>query len=140
MKKIIAILLLSPLIAFAEAPFEQGSYWEVTSVDVHPGHFDDYISNLNSLWRKQMDQLIKDGKVVSYKLLNNVHGRDGEPDLWLMVEWQSAGAMLDLPDSYWDNMMSNMVGSREEGAKRNIARGELRRIMSTTLTREISFR
>lgn len=140
MKILIAILLLGPLVALAEAPFEQGSYWEVTSVDVHPGHFDGYINNLNSLWRKQMDQLIKDGKVRSYKLLNNVHGRDGEPDLWLMVEWQSAGAMLDLPDSYWDDMMDKMVGSREEGSKRNIARGELRRIMDTTLVREISFR
>lgn len=140
MKKIIMLLLLTPMLAFAEAPFKQGSYWEVTSVEVHPGQFDAYIKNLNSLWRKQMDKLIEDDKVVSYKLLNNVHARAGEPNLWLMVEWKSAGDMLDLPEDYWDKLMKDMVGSREDSAKRAIARGDLRTIMSSTLVREVSFR
>lgn len=140
MKKIIMLLLLIPMFALAEAPFKQGSYWEVTSVEVHPGKFDAYIENLDSLWRKQMDQLIKDEKVVSYKLLNNVHARAGEPNLWLMVEWTSAGGMLDLSEEYWEELMSDMVGSREETAKRTIDRGELRSIMGSTLVREVAFR
>ncbi|MDO8863456.1 hypothetical protein Q6D67_17280 [Haliea sp. E1-2-M8] len=140
MKKIILLLLLTPMLAFAEAPFKQGTYWEVTSVEVHPGKFDAYIENLNDLWRKQMDKLIKEKKVVGYKLLSNVHAREGEPNLWLMVEWKSAGDMLDQPDEYWDKLMSDMVGSREDSAKRNIERGELRDIMGSTLVREVSFR
>lgn len=140
MKKIMLLLLLTPILAFAEAPFKQGTYWEVTSVEVHPGKFDAYIENLNDLWREQMDHLIKEKKVVSYKLLNNVHAREGEPNLWLMVEWKSAGDMLDMPEEYWGKLMSDMVGSREDSAKRTIDRGELRDIMGTTLVREVSFR
>ena len=40
-----------------------GSYWTVTSVDTKPGKFDDYLSDLNNVWRKSMDMLIADGKV-----------------------------------------------------------------------------
>ena len=140
MKKIVLLLLLTPMLAFAEAPFKQGTYWEITAVEVHPGKLDAYIENLNNLWRKQMDLLIKEKKVVSYRMLGNVHARQGEPDLWLMVEWKSAGEMMDLDEGYWDNMMSGTVGSREDGAQRNIEREELRTIMGSTLVREISFR
>ena len=140
MKKIILLLLLTPMLAFAEAPFKQGTYWDITAVEVHPGKLDAYIENLNTLWRRQMDKLVEEKKVVSYKMLSNVHARKGEPDLWLMVEWTSAGGMMDLDEGYWEKMMSDTVGSREDGAKRNIEREELRSIMGSTLAREISFR
>ncbi len=140
MKKILVLLLLTPMLAFAEAPFKQGTYWAITSVEVHPGKFDAYIENLNNLWRKQMDRLIEQEKVVSYKMLNNVHPRKGEPDLWLMVEWKSAGEMMDMDDDYWDKLMSDTVGTRDDSAKRNIERGELRTITGNTLVREVSFR
>ena len=58
--KIILSLLLTPRLAFGEAPCKQGTFWEITAVEVHPGKLDAYIENLNNLWRKQ--RTVADGE------------------------------------------------------------------------------
>jgi hypothetical protein len=140
MKKIFLLLLLLPLSAWAQPPYNEGSYWAVTSVSTKPGRFDDYIEDLNSLWRRQMEKLKEDGKVKSYTMLSNVHARQGEPDLWLLVEWSSAGAMMDNPMEYWEKMGDSLDIDYDEIGKRAIKREDLRTIMSTSLVRELSFK
>ncbi len=141
MKRLLLVALLAfPVSALAEYDYDWGTYWTVTSVDTHPGHFDDYVSNLNEVWRRSMEMLMKDGKVVSYKMFGNVHARDDEPDMWLMVEWKSGAAGLDTPRDYWDANAKKLFGSLEEGTEANVERGELRRIMSEVLLREMSFK
>ncbi|MFT7286066.1 MAG: hypothetical protein ACI87W_000170 [Halieaceae bacterium] len=142
MKKIlIALLLTLPLLAVAQDDYNyyEGSYWSVTSVDTKAGMFDAYIDDLDGLWRKQMDLMKASGKIKGYTMFSNVNARQGEPDLWLFVEWTSAGAALDTPRSEWDTMTTKRLGSIEESRERNIARGDLRTIMSNTLLRELSF-
>ena len=140
MKKLIFLVLLMPLVAFAQPPFEQGSFWAVTAVETKPGMFDAYVENLDGLWRKQMEKLKDEGKVKSYTMMSNVHARHGEPDLWLMVEWTSAGAMMDNPMEYWEKLMEGMDIDYDEMNERAVKREDLRTIMSTSLLRELSFR
>ncbi len=67
MKKLILAVLVAmlPMAATAQDDYSDGTYWTVTSVDTHTGMFDDYISDLNNVWRKSMEMLMADGKVVS---------------------------------------------------------------------------
>jgi len=141
MKRLVfVILLLLPFSAVADDDYKMGTYWTVTSVDTLPGHFDDYVSDLKNGWRKSLDMQIKDGKVVSYQMFANVNPRDGEPNLWLLVEWKSGAAMLDTPKEYWDNQGKKLWGSLDKGKKEGKKREELRTLMGDTLMREISFK
>lgn len=141
MKKCIAIvLLLLPFMAQAQESYAPGNYWQITGVKTMPTKFDDYIEDIGGLWRSQMEKMKEDGKVVSYHLMTNVHPRDGEPNLWLMVQWKSAGDMLDTPWEYWDALTDDIVGSREKSEKLAVDRGKLRTIMGDTLARELTFK
>ena len=137
---LIAALVL-PFSAFgAEGdPHKFGTYWTVTSVDTKPGRYVDYLADLKANYRRSMDMQVADGKVKSYTMFSNVHARDGEPDLWLLVEWNSGAAMLDTPVEYFEGLTARIFGSLDAGQTANIDRGELRTIMSTILLRETSF-
>ncbi|MGB5592143.1 MAG: hypothetical protein WBN31_14450, partial [Gammaproteobacteria bacterium] len=74
-----------------------------------------------------------------YTMFSNVHARDGEPDLWLLVEWNSGADMLDTPTEYFEGLTAKLFGSLDKGQSASIDRGAMRTIMSTTLLREMSF-
>jgi hypothetical protein len=136
----LAILLLPFSVFSAEGdPYAWGTYWTVTSVDTKPAKFDDYLDDLKANYRRSLDMQIADGKVKSYTMYANVHPRDGEPDLWLLVEWNSGADMLDTPTEYFEGLTAKIFGSLDQGEAANIDRGELRTIMSTTLLRQMSF-
>lgn len=140
MKKIVLILLLLlPVPAMAARDYDNGTYWTVTSVETRPGMYDAYLTDLKRVWRKSVDMLVADGKALGYRMFSNVHARQGEPDLFLMIEWKSAGDVLDASDEYWDQQQEKLFGSMDKGTEANIKREELRTIMSETLLRELSF-
>jgi hypothetical protein len=142
MKKMLALaVLLLPFSAFSAEgdPHVWGTYWTVTSVDTKPGKFDAYLADLKANYRRSLDMQIADGKVKSYSMFANVHARDGEPDLWLLVEWNSGADMLDTPVEYFEGLTAKIFGSLDQGESANINRGELRTIMSTSLIRQMSF-
>ena len=136
---VLVVLLLLPFGVVAQDDYDMGTYWTVTAVDTKPGHFDDYLTDLKAGWRKSLDIQIKDGKVVSYQMFANVNPRDGEPNLWLLVEWKSGAAMLDTPKEYWDAHTKKLWGSQKKGEEEGMKRGELRTLMGDTLMREVSF-
>ena len=142
MKRFIALLvLLLPISAYSADgdPHQWGTYWTVTGVDTKPGHFDDYLADLKANYRRSLDMQVADGKVKSYSMFANVHARDGEADLWLLVEWNSGADMLDTPVEYFEGLTAKIFGSLDQGESANIDRGELRTILSTSLLREMSF-
>jgi hypothetical protein len=141
MKKFMLImLLLLPLQVMAARDYQNGTYWTVTSVATKPGMYNEYISDLKTVWLKSIEMLIKDGKALSYRMFSNVHPRNGEPDLYLLVEWKSAGDVLDESDEYWDAHEEKLFGSMDKGTEANVKRGDLRTIMSESLLRELSFK
>lgn len=141
MKKfLIVVLLCMPGLLQAQENYDPGTYWQVTSVETKPGMFDAYIENLDGLWRKQMDMLMADGKVVSYRMFANVDTRHGEPNLFLLVEWTSAADMLDTPMEYWNELTEKLTGSIESSRERAIAREDIRTILSQMTLRELSFK
>lgn len=125
--------------ALAADDYASGSYFTVTGVDTKPGHFDDYIKDLKANYRRSLDMMKADGKVKSYTMFANVHARHDEPDLYLLVEWNTAGDMLDAPDEYFDEMTAKIFGSEDAAQKAGIKREDIRTIKSTSLLRELSF-
>src|SRR6056300_247026 len=67
--------------------WDNGNIVQVTEVHIKDGMFNAYINDLNNVWRKFMEEQMKDGSVVGYSMFANVAAREGEPDLYLTVTY-----------------------------------------------------
>ena len=139
-KMMLAVLMLFPLSLFAQENYTLGSYWTVTSVETKPGHFDDYIEDLQKNWRRSLEMQKKEGHVLSYRMFSNVDRREGEPTLWLFVEHKSGADAYDRPFEYWEKHAEKLFGSMDKGDEAFIERGEIRTLKSNVLLRELSFK
>ena len=111
----------------------------VTEVHIKDGMFNAYINDLNNVWRKFLEEQMKDGSVVSYGMFANASAREGEPDLYLTVSYANWAA-FDLGEEYFNKIRDNVLGSAEAMRSAGIKRGELRTIGSSSNLQEVKFR
>ena len=118
--------------------YEQGTVWTVGYIETKPGYFNAYMNNLENQWLQFIKAQQQDGDVLSYKVLNVVSTRDGEPDLILMVEWKNM-AVFDRGVEYFEDMTKRLAGSIDEQVNRNISRETLRNLRGGLIARELIF-
>ena len=139
---VVAALFLSISVAQADGHrvYEDGgSVWTVSFIETKPGHFDDYIANLNQIWRRYLDAQKEDGDVLSYKMIPITFPRDGEPNLMLMVEFKDWSA-FNRGNDYFDKLAEKLQGGVDEATQSNIDREELRKLRGSFVGQEISFK
>jgi hypothetical protein len=119
--------------------WENGNVIATTQVHTEPGMFNAYINDLRGLWRVFLDQQIKDGNVVSYRMLVNSFARDGEPDLILVTEHPNWAA-FDLSAEYFEALTKKLQGSLDKARQASIDREELRRLGGESVYQEIKFK
>ena len=135
----LAIVAISSAQADDRVYNDGGSVWAISFIETKPGHFDDYIANLNQIWRRYLDEQKKDGDVMSYKMIPIAFPRDGEPNLMLMVEFKNWAA-LDRGNEYFDELAERLQGSVDNATQSNIDREELRSLRGGFAGREITFK
>ena len=118
---------------------DSGSVWTVGYIETKPGHFDDYIANLHSIWKRYLDEQKKDGSVLSYKMIAVGFPRDGEPNLMLMVEYKNYAA-FDRGNAYFDELAKKLQGGTEQATQSNIDREALRELRGGWVGRELTFK
>lgn len=136
---VVAMGFTLPALAADRVYEDGGSVWSVSFIETKPGHFDDYIANLNQIWRRYLDEQKKDGYVLSYKMIPISFPRDGEPNLMLMVEFKNWAA-FDLGNAYFDKLAERLQGGVPQATQSNIDREELRRLRGGFVGQEISFK
>ena len=136
---VLLCLFVLPVQAQSDRVYERGSVWGITYVETKPGHFDDYLTDLSKVWKKFLDAQIKDGLILSYKMLNIASVRDNEPNLILMVEFKN-WATFDTPNEYYDKLTEKIMGSLEKADQSNIDRGELRTLRGDVTATELLFK
>ena len=111
---IFALTMVLTVNSFAqERTFKQGSAWTVAFVQVKNGMGVDYINSLKTTWRAVQEEGIKQGIILSYKILE---GNASNPDDWqimLMVEYKNLASM-EGNDDKWDAIQKKVVGNEEE--------------------------
>ena len=123
-----------------EKKYEFGSVWVITDIEIKPGHFDNLVNDhLATEYKKYIEEYIKDGKAVSYKILTVDSPRDGEPNLILMVEYPN-WAVFDTPQEYWENVAKKVQGSLDEAQSKYIDRGKIRTIRGSKTAIELNFK
>jgi len=137
---IAASVLATPAIAQDNTRnWENGNVIATTQVHTEPGMFNAYINDLRGLWRVFLDQQIKDGNVVRYRMLVNSFARDGEPDLILVTEHPNWAA-FDLSVEYFEELTKKLQGSMDAARDATIDRGKLRRLGGNSVYQEIKFK
>jgi len=130
-------LTMAPAIAQDNSRnWEYGNVIATTQVHIEPGSLNAYLNDLNGLWRIFLEQQIKDGNAISYRIIQNSFQRDGEPDLILITEHPNWAA-FDLSNEYYDELTVKLQGSLDKSRTANLDRGKLRRLGSNSVYREI---
>lgn len=146
--KLIASILLVGFVLLVSGPafaqdhtrnWDTGNVVSVTEVHVKDGMFNAYINDLNNVWRKFLDEQMKDGSVVDYGMYSNVAAREDEPDLFLTVTYANWAA-FDRGVEYFEEIGKKVMGSTEQMRQAGIERGDLRTIGSSYNLQEIKFR
>lgn len=119
--------------------WDYGNVIATSGVHLEPGALNAYINDLNGLWRVFLDQQVKDGNVVSYRIIQNSYPRDGEPDLILITEHPNWAA-FDLSNEYFEDLTKKLQGSLDNARNANIDRGKLRRLGGQSVYQEIKFK
>lgn len=81
------LALAAPAMAQSSS-YTMGTVWQVSSIKVVPGQFENYLDYLGGNWRKQLEFGKKQGYVVSYHVFSVNNPRESEPDLMLAVEYK----------------------------------------------------
>jgi hypothetical protein len=68
--------------------FKDGSVWVMTYIRTHSGQDLAYLNALNEVWRKQMEELKKQGVILSYKALQTNAARVEDYNVLLMLEYK----------------------------------------------------
>ncbi|QUD88681.1 hypothetical protein [Phenylobacterium montanum] len=134
-----AALLAAPMAASAQdaaRPYDNGPVWDVAAIQTKPGHFDDYMRFVATVWKARQEALKAKGVVLDYKVLTVQDQRDNEPDLFLMVEYKNMAA-FDVPLDDFDAMAKKEFGSVTASAKAAVDRETIRTQRGDIITREL---
>ncbi len=122
-----------------EPPFIGGDYWEVTGVKIADGAGLKYSRWLADEWRKNAEFAKSQGWIKDFIVLNNVHTRSDEPDLYLIQVFENMATVQENEErrkTYLDWAKKSMDKMQEESGNR----AEYRTVMSTSLLQHLKFR
>jgi hypothetical protein len=120
-------------------PWVGGEYVEVTGVTVDDGHFSDYTNFLAGFYKDQEEFAIAQGWQTSWEVLQNVHKRPGEPDLYLIRRYKNLvdGAEYDRRAALVRDKVK-MTEAQMQSASGD--RAKFRQVQCTTLIQALKLR
>ncbi len=136
---IVALFLSLGAQSFAqERSFKDGSVWTMSFIRVNYGQEVAYLNSLKTSWKAVQDEAIKQGLVLSYKILE---GNATNPEDWnliLMVEYKNM-ASLEGNEEKWD-ALQNKLSTSEDRKKLMESRVAVRSMYGNRLMREIIYK
>ena len=118
-----------------EIPLKGGDYWTVADIKVDDGRGADYADYLAGNYRKEMEWQVSKGYVKSYKILQNVNPRDGEPSLYLVTirDHMPTNAEDEARNAGLNAYMATTDRAQQAGSGE---RAKYRKLMGTALLQE----
>lgn len=122
-----------------EKSFKNGSVWQVGFIKVGANMTVDYINTLQNNWKATHDEAVKQGLIVSYKILQGVAANPDDWDIMLMTEYKSMAAMEGQEDK-WEAISKKVIGGEDAMKKLNDSRVSMRTIYGGKLLREVVYK
>ena len=122
------------------------SYGPVTEVDyvhVEYGHFDDYMAWVTSTWAPTMAAAKKAGLIIDYKVFQSSPKSPDDANVYLEITFKDmaayAGDIGDQADAF-EAVTEKVICSSACQDQARVHRNEIRKVLGTEVTREITFK
>jgi hypothetical protein len=145
MKSIITLVVAIIMVTMASVAnaqdkvYKEGSAWHISFIKVRTGMDDAYIKSLKTTWKSVQDEAVKQGLVLSYKILSGMATTPSDWDMMLMVEYKNLAAM-EGSDDKWDAILKKVVGGEEAMKTLNENRVSMREIFGEKVLREVIYK
>jgi len=117
-------------------PFTYGSVWTIQMISVKPGMFKDYMTSLKSNVKLINDEAVKEGLILSYKILSGTEANPGDFNLIIMQEYKNMAA-TEGKDDQWDAIRNKIVGNDDALKQLMQSRTSMRDIYGSKMMREV---
>jgi hypothetical protein len=125
--------------AQSDAPYTEGSVWNITMVKAKPGMGDEYLKSLAMTFKGTLDEAKKQNLILDYKILLGVAATPQDFDILLMVESKNMAA-LDNAREKFDPITKKIVGATDQQQALAVKRLDIREIMGNKLMRDITLK
>ncbi|MEI7660698.1 MAG: hypothetical protein WCK34_00800 [Bacteroidota bacterium] len=145
MKIIITMFVLVYTVAFAsnlsaqERTFKSGSVWQVGFIKTGANMTVEYLNNLKNNWKATHDEAVKEGVILSYKILEGSSANPEDWDVMLMTEFKNLSA-LDGSEEKFDAISKKIIGGEDAMKKLNESRVTMRTIYGGKLLKEVVYK
>jgi len=125
--------------AQSDAPYTEGTVWNITMVKTKYGMTDEYLKGLAKTFKGTLDEAKKQNLVLDYKILLGDPATPNDFDILLMVESKDMAA-FDGAREKFDPIAKKIEGSVEQQKQTAVKRLEIREILGAKLMREITLK
>ena len=132
-------MTLSSTINAQDKTYTNGSVWQIGFIKVGANMTVEYLNNLKNNWKATHDEAVKQGLIVSYKILQGAAANPDDWDIMLMTEFKNMAAMEGQEDK-WDAISKKIIGGEEAMKKLNESRVSMRTIYGGKLLREVVYK
>lgn len=134
---IVVVLTLSVVVlAQVNRPYRNGSVWSIGFIRMKPGMESAYLNYIATDWKRNQEALLKDGLIVSYKVLTTEGHGPTDWNIMLMTEYKDL-ATMEANEAKEDTLVQKVVGDDEKQRQGYRDRLEIREVMAGRLAREI---
>ncbi len=135
---LVVSLLLLGVSAFAQVnrPYRNGSVWSIGFIKMKPGMETAYLNYIATDWKREQEELKKDGQSLSYKVLRTEGHGATDWNLMLLTEYKDM-ATLEANEAKEDALVQRVIGNDEKQRQGYRERLEIREVMGGRLAREI---
>ena len=123
----------------SDAPYTEGTVWNITMVKTKYGLTDDYLKGLAKTFKGALDEAKKQNLIISYKILLGDTATPHDFDILLMVESKNMAAFDNAREKF-DPIAKKIEGSVDEQRQTAIKRLDIREILGSKLMREITLK
>ncbi len=122
-----------------ERSYKDGSVWSMSFIKVNYGHDEDYLNSLKNTWKAIQDEGVRQGLILSSKILAGESTNPEDYNLILMIEYKNLAGMEGNEDK-WDAIESKIVGSADALGKLRESRVSMRSMYGQRLMREVIYK
>lgn len=135
---LVVTLLLLGLSVFAQVnrPYRNGSVWSIGFIRMKPGMETAYLNYVATDWKREQEELKKDGQILSYKVLQTEGHGPTDWNLMLMTEYKDM-ATREANEAKEDALYQRVTGNDEKQRQGYRERLEIREVLADRLAREI---
>ena len=125
--------------AQSDAPYDEGSVWNVTMVKTKYGMTDDYLKGIAKTFKGTLDEAKKQNLILDYKILLGDAANPQDFDILLMVESKNMAAFDDAREKF-DPIARKIEGNPDQQRATATKRVEMREILGNKTMREITLK